>query len=107
MCLGKLCECSRCLSFRFEAHCHEAAGAFVRLQVSVKRQETAGIDAPEPAVGKDAQAIAIEECVNRAEALRKDSNVLTNIWGLPRCEQVEILSGINKTLPHEFQIPYL
>ncbi|CDI80585.1 hypothetical protein, conserved [Eimeria acervulina] len=76
-------------------------------QVSVKRQEAAGIDAPEPAVGKDAQAIAIEECVNRAEALRKDSNVLTNIWGLPRCEQVEILSGINKTLPHEFQIPYL
>ncbi|CDI86377.1 hypothetical protein, conserved [Eimeria praecox] len=72
-----------------------------------KRRESAGIDALEPTEEKDSHALAFEECVNRADALKRDSKILASIWGLARCEQVELLSGVNRTLPQEFQIPYL
>ncbi|CDJ33775.1 uncharacterized protein EMH_0088560 [Eimeria mitis] len=71
------------------------------------RRESTGMNALEPSVEKETHELALEECVDRAEALRRDSKVLTNIWGLARCEQLELLSGINNTLPQEFQIPYL
>lgn len=77
------------------------------VQASEKTTEATKIDALEPAVAKDAYTLAFEECGDRAEALKRDSNALKNIWGLARCEQVELLSEVNKTLPQEFQIPYL
>ncbi|CDJ48420.1 hypothetical protein, conserved [Eimeria brunetti] len=72
-----------------------------------KKGESAGIDALEASAEKDAHELAFKECVDRAEVLRRDSKILKNIWGLVRCEQLELLSTINKMLPQEFHIPHL